>query len=204
MQRVVLLTITFFVILDSMDGQIAAATKSRMEKAYSVLKEDFGTVKTGKANPQLVENIMISAYGGSARLKVMELATIHAQDHQTILITPFDASVLRDLEKGIFDTQMGLGIAVDGANIRITIPPLTQERREEFVKLIHKKTENGKIMIRQARQESKDEIDKLNDEGHISEDDVARMEKEVQKITDEYIHKIDEASKLKVAELMTV
>lgn len=187
-----------------MDGQIMAETKTRMEKAFSVLKEDFGTVKTGKAAPQLVENIVISAYGGSARLKVVELATIHIQDHETLLITPFDASVLRDIEKGISDSQMGLGIAVDGANVRVSIPPLTQERREEFVKLIHKKTENGKIMIRQARQESKDEIEKLKKDGHISEDDVERIEKEVQKVTDEFIGKIDDASKMKEKELMTV
>ncbi|MDO8270163.1 MAG: ribosome recycling factor [Candidatus Levybacteria bacterium] len=187
-----------------MDGQISQKTKTRMQKAYEVLKDDFGTVKTGKANPQLVENIVINAYGGSTRLKVMELATIHTQDAQTILITPFDQSVLGDIERGISESQMGLGLAVDGANIRVTIPPLTQERREEFVKLIHKKTENGKIMIRQARAESKDEIEKLKKEGHISEDDVERLEKEVQKITDEYIAKIDETSKLKEKELLTV
>lgn len=187
-----------------MDGQISSQTRSRMEKAFGILKEDFGTVKTGKANPQLVENIVISAYGGSARLKVMELATIHTQDHETLLITPFDATVLRDIEKGISDSQMGLGIAVDGTNIRVSIPPLSQERREEFVKLIKKKAENGKIMIRQARQESKDEIEKLEKDGHISEDDVERLEKEVQKITDEYIEKIDETCKMKEQELMTV
>lgn len=187
-----------------MDGQIVSQTRQRMEKAFSVLREDFGTVKTGKANPQLVENVMISAYGGSARLKVMELATIHVQDHETLVLTPFDSSVLRDIEKGISDSQMGLGIAVDGTNIRVSIPPLTQERREEFVKLIKKKTENGKIMIRQARQESKDEIEKLKKDGHISEDDVERMEKEVQKVTDEFIGKIDEMSSLKEKELMTV
>lgn len=187
-----------------MDGQISQQTKQRMEKAFSVLKEDFGTVKTGKANPQLVENVMINAYGGSAHLKVMELATIHVQDHQTILLTPFDTSVLRDLEKGISDSQMGLGLAVDGANIRVTIPPLTQERREEFVKLIHKKAENGKIMIRQARAESNDDIKKMKEDGSISEDDEKRMEKEVQKITDEYISKIDETRKMKEEELMTV
>lgn len=187
-----------------MDGQIINDARKRMEKAFSVLKEDFGSVKTGKANPQVVENIVINAYGGSARLKVMELATIHVQDAQTIVITPFDQSVTRDIEKGITDSQMGLGISVDSALIRITIPPLTQERREEFVKLIHAKAENGKIMIRQARQESKDEIEKINKEGHISEDDVERMEKEVQKITDEYIKKIDETRDMKEKELMTV
>lgn len=187
-----------------MDGQIATATKQRMQKAFDILKDDFGTVKTGKAAPQLVENIVINAYGGSARLKVVELATIHTQDTQTILITPFDQAVLGDIERGISESQMGLGLAVDGANIRVTIPPLTQERREEFVKLIHKKAENGKIMIRQARAESNDEIEKLKKDGHISEDDVERLEREVQKLTDEFTEKIDEMRKLKEQELMTV
>lgn len=188
-----------------MDGnQIISSTKSKMEKALEVLKDDFGTVKTGKANPQLVENITINAYGGTAKLRVMELATIHTQDPQTIVITPFDQSVLKDIEKGISETQMGLGVAVDGNLIRISIPPLTQERREEFVKLIHQKAENGKIMIRQVRQESKDEIEKLNKEGHISEDEVERWEKEIQKLTDEHTARIDEIEDLKEKELMTV
>jgi len=120
-----------------MDSQIQAQTKQRMERALQVLKDDFGTVKTGKANPQLVENIVIKAYGGSAMLKVNELATIHVQDTSTVVITPFDHSVIGDIERGISDSQMGLGMAVDGSIIRITVPPLTQERREEFVKLIH-------------------------------------------------------------------
>jgi ribosome recycling factor len=187
-----------------MDNQIVSSTKSRMERAFAVLKDDFGTVKTGKAAPQLVENVVINAYGGSARLKVMELATIHVVDHETLTITPFDRTVLGDIERGIADSQMGLGLATDGDLIRVTIPPLSQERREEFVKLVHKKTENGKIMIRQARQESKDDIEKLKKDGHISEDDVERMEKEVQKITDEYIEKIDETLKMKEHELLTV
>lgn len=187
-----------------MDNQIISQTKSKMEKAFSVLKDDFGTVKTGKANPQLVENIVINAYNGSARLKVNELATIHVQDAETIVITPFDQTVLGDIERGISDSQMGLGISVDSTVIRVSIPPLTQERREEFVKLIHKKAENGKVMIRQIRQDSKDEIGKLNKAGHISEDEVERLEKEVQKATDEYVEKIEEMRVLKEKELLTV
>lgn len=188
-----------------MDGnQIIQSTKSKMEKALEVLKEDFGTVKTGKANPQLVENIVISAYGGTAKLRVMELATIHIQDSQTIVITPFDQSVLRDIERGISDSQLGLGLAVDSGLVRVTIPPLTQERREEFVKLVHQKTENGKIMIRQVRQEGKNEIEKLKKDGHISEDELERFEKEIQKLTDEYTARIDEIEELKEKELMTV
>ncbi len=187
-----------------MDNQITSQTKQRMERAFQVLKEDFGTVKTGKATPHLVEDIVINAYGGTTRLKVNELATIHVQDASTVVITPFDHSVLGDIEKGIADSQMGLGMAVDGSLIRVTVPPLTQERREEFVKLIRTKTENGKIMIRQARAESNDEISKMKKNGDITEDDEKRLEKEVQKITDEYVERIDETAKLKEHELLTV
>jgi len=187
-----------------MDQQIQAQPKQRMQRALHVLIDDFGTVKTGKANPQLVENIVIKAYGGSAMLKVNELATIHVQDTSTVVITPFDHSVIGDIERGISDSQMGLGMAVDGSIIRITVPPLTQERREEFVKLIHKKSENGKIMIRQARAESNDEIAKMKKDNEITEDDEKRLEKEVQKLTDEFVDKIDEIEKMKEQELMTV
>lgn len=188
-----------------MDGnQIISSTKSRMQKAIEVLKEDFGTVKTGKANPQLVENVVITTYGGSAKLKILELATISVSDPQTLVITPFDQSVIGDIERGITDSQLGLGVAVNGNIIRITIPQLTQERREEFVKLIHKKSENGKVMIRQVRQEANDDLKKIKEEGHISEDDVERYEKEVQRLTDESVERIDEITHEKEKELMTV
>lgn len=187
-----------------MDNQINSQTKSKMQKALDVLKDDFGTVKTGKANPQLVENIIVNAYGGSAKLKILELATIQVSDTQTLVLTPFDQSVLGEIEKAITETQMGLGVAVNGNIIRVTIPQLTQERREEFVKLIHKKAENGKVMLRQIRQDSNDEIKKLKEAGHISEDEVERLEKEVQKETDGFVERIDQISKEKEKELMTV
>lgn len=188
-----------------MDGnKIVNSTKVKMQKALEVLKEDFGTVKTGKAVPQLVENVVINAYQGTAKLKIMELATIHVVDPATIAITPFDQSVIREIEKGLSDSQMGLGIAVDGALIRITIPPLTRERREEFVKMVHKKAENGKIMIRQIRQEGNESIKKMKEEGHISEDEVSRFEKEIQKATDDFIVQIDRIRGEKEKELMTV
>lgn len=185
-------------------NQILPEVRTKMNKALEVLKDDFHTVKTGKANPQVVEGITITAYGGSAKLKVMELATIHVQDPETIIITPFDQSVIGDIERGISDSQMGLGVAVNENVIRVTIPQLTQERREEYVKLIHKKAENGKVMIRQIRQDGKDNIKKLKDAGHISEDDVDRLEKEVQKATDEFVEKIDLVTNEKEKELMTV
>src|SRR5581483_2939376 len=107
----------------------------------------------GRANAGLVEDIMVNAYGGSARLKILELATIHVSDPQTIVITPFDHAVLNEIQNAITQSSAGLSPAVDGQLIRVSIPPLTEERRKDFVKLIHQKAEQGKVMIRQIRHE---------------------------------------------------
>ncbi len=177
-------------------------TKTHMQKAIDVMIDDFGTVRTGKANPSLVENVVIQAYGGSTPLKVLELATIHAQDPQTIVITPFDQSVIGEIETGITNANLGFNPVVDGQIIRISIPPLTEERRLEFVKAIHQKAENGKIMIRQIRHEAMETIEKKKDE--VSEDEIEREKKDIQKLTDEFIKKIDDLKGEKEKELMTI
>lgn len=176
--------------------------KMRMDKAVEVMRDDFGTIRTGKANPSLVENVVIQAYGGSTPLKVLELATIHAQDPQTIVITPFDQTVIGEIESGITNANLGFNPVVDGQIIRISIPPLTQERREEFVKVIHQKAENGRIMVRQIRHEGMEEVEKKKDD--VSEDEIEREKKEIQKLTDEYMKKIDDLREEKEKELMTL
>jgi len=183
---------------------IISGTRERMQRAYEILRHDFATIRTGKANPSLIENIVINAYGGTQRLKVMELATIHAQDPQTLVITPFDQSVMSEIERGIFDSGVGLNPIVDRNILRITLPPLTEERRREFVKLISQKAENGKIMVRQVRHESMDEVKKMGTSGKVSEDEVKRLEKEIQRLTDEFIEKIDTLCDEKEEELMKV
>lgn len=179
-------------------------TRSKMQKAFEVLHQDFLTVRTGKANPSVVENINVDAYGGAQRLKVMELATVHAQDTQTIVITPFDKSIIGEIQKGIQDANLGFSPVVQGEIIRITLPPLTEERRKEFVKLINQKAEQGKIMIRQVRHDSMEEVKKMDKSKTVSEDDVARLEKEIQKVTDEYMEKIDNLRSEKEEELMRI
>lgn len=183
---------------------ILSAARKRMQEAYEMLRADFATVRTGKANSSLVENIVISAYGGSTRLKVMELATIHVQDPQTLIITPFDQSIIGEIEKGIADVGAGLNPVVDGTLIRISLPPLTQERRQEFVKLINQKAEQGRVMIRQARHEAMETVKKKSEGVGISEDEVIRIEKEIQKLTDEFIEKIDTLRSEKEEELMRI
>jgi ribosome recycling factor len=182
--------------------QVIAMTRAHMQKAFELLQQDFATVRTGKASSSLIENIMISAYGGSTRLRVLELATITVSDPQTLLVTPFDQSTLQDLEKGIGDANVGLNPIVSGNSLRINLPPLTEERRREFVKLISQKAEQGKVMIRQSRHEAMDAIKKHTDS--VSEDEVTRLEKDVQKVTDEYMDKIEQLKADKEKELMSL
>lgn len=184
----------------NMDQQIQQQTHDKMQKALDVLKTDLATIRTGRATPSLVENIMVSAYGGSAKMKVMELATIAAQDTQTLIITPFDHTVINELAKGIQEANTGLTPVVDGQVIRISLPQLSQERREQLIHLMKQKLENGKIMIRQIRHDAMNEIKKEE----LPEDDEQRLEKEVQLITDDYTGHIDELGKKKEEELLQI
>lgn len=176
--------------------------RTRMHKAFEILHHDFTTVRTGKASPALVENIVISAYGGTQPLRVMELATIHAQDAQTLLIAPFDKSIVNEIEKGISASNVGLNPIIDGEVLRINLPPLTEERRLEFIKLIKQKAENGKVMIRQIRHEGMEDAKKKAEGEGISEDEITRLEKEIQKITDDFMDKIDKLCEEKEQELL--
>lgn len=180
---------------------LAATTKQKINKVLDVLKGDLATIRTGRATPALVENIVINAYNGSTRLKVMELATIAVADPQTIVLTPFDPSIIGEIQKGIEAANVGLNPFIDGILIRITIPPLSQERREELIKAMRHKLENGRIMVRQSRHEAMEEI-KKQFEGR--EDDIKRLEKEVQKIVDDTMETIENWGKQKEAELMQI
>lgn len=178
---------------------LLTATKQRMSKVLELIKNDLATIRTGRAAPSLVENIVINAYSGTAKLKVMELATVVASDTQTLTITPFDHSILAEIQKGLVEANIGLNPANDGNVIRISIPPLSQERREQLIHLMKQKLENGRIMIRQARQDAMHEIKK---DENLSEDEVKRQEKEIQRLTDEMMEHVDHSGKQKEQELM--
>lgn len=179
-------------------------TQQRMQKVLEVLRTDLATVRTGRAVPSLVENITVSVYGGTTRLKVMELATIVASDLQTLVITPFDASIIGEIKKGILEANVGLTPVLDGAIIRIAIPALSEERRKELIHLMHQKLEGGRIQIRQVRHEAMTEIKKQYNNKTISEDDLLHLEKEVQRATDEIIAEIDAIGKRKEEELLQI
>lgn len=184
--------------------QLLSVTKDKMQKVLEVLRTDVATVRTGRASPSLVEHITISAYGGSTRLKVMELATIGAADSQTLVITPFDHTIINEIQKGIQEANVGLSPVIDGQIIRISLPPLSEERRGQLIHLMKQKLENGRIMVRQVRQEGMHEIKKQYNNKVISEDDMIRIQKEVQKLTDDTISEIDSLGKRKEEELLQI
>ncbi|MBI2031944.1 MAG: ribosome recycling factor [Candidatus Levybacteria bacterium] len=176
----------------------------RMQKVLDLLRSDLATVRTGRAAPSLVENIVLSVYGGTQKLKLMELATITTSDSQTLMITPFDASIIGEIQKGILEANLGLNPANDGQVIRITIPQLSEERRKELIHLMHQKLENARIMVRQIRHEAMVHVKKQHADKEISEDEMARHEKEVQKLTDELMVDIEGLGKKKEEELLQI
>ncbi|MEK7543236.1 MAG: ribosome recycling factor [Patescibacteria group bacterium] len=179
-------------------------TRDRMKKAIEVTQNDLSSVRSGRATTALVDHIVIAAYGGTQRLKVTELATITTMDAKTLVIAPFDPSIIGEIEKGIHETNSGLTPVVDGDIIRITIPSLSEERRQEYIKLARAKVEGGRIMIRQIRQDAMKEAKKLEGESKISEDEQKHAEKLIQELTDEVVADLDGLLERKEAELMQV
>lgn len=174
----------------------------KMEKALEVLAEDLATIRSGRATPALVENIKISCYEGRQTLKLLELATIAIQDSRTLLVSPFDLTVIEEIEKGILGANLGLTPAVDGNLIRVKIPPLSEERRREYLKLAKAKLEGGRIMVRQIRKEAMMKIKRAAESGEVNEDERKNLEDQIQKITDEVNANIEMMGKKKEEELM--
>ena len=148
-----------------------ASIRVKMQSTLDVIASDIAGIRTGRATPSLVENIVVPAYGGTQRLKVMELATISAPDPTQIVISPWDKSIIGDIKKGIMEANIGMNPSIDGEIIRISMQPLTTEDREKYVKLLSQKLENGRVMIRQVRSDEMHEIKKKFEDKEITEDD---------------------------------
>ena len=184
-----------------MIAEVLADATSRMDKAVEVAKDDFATVRTGRANPQLFQNVLVDYYGTPTPLA--QLASLQNQEARTLIVTPYDKSALRDIEQAIRDMpNLGANPTNDGNLVRVSLPELTQERRKEFVKLVKSKGEDAKVSVRNIRRKAKDDLDALKSE--VGDDDVARGEKELESITKSRIDAIDEALKRKEAELLEV
>ncbi len=186
-----------------MDDSLVLASQ-KMQKAIEALTADVATIRTGRASPSLVENIVIPAYSGSQKLKVMEMGTVSVSDSKTLVITSWDISQVEEISKGITAANVGLTPIVDGEVVRINIPPLTEERRRELVKMLHQKLEGGRIMIRQVRHDLMSDFKKQFEEKDLSEDERKRLEVELQKITDQFMAEIEAVGNKKEQDLMTV
>ena len=176
--------------------------EEKMDKAVEVAKEDFASIRTGRANPGLYNKVLVDYYGSPTPLQ--QLASFAIPDARTILITPFDKTALRDIERALSDSEVGANPSNDGNVIRITIPDLTQERRKEYVKIVKSKGEDAKVSIRNIRRKAKETLDKLVKDGEAGEDGGSRGEKELDALTKAHVDGIDELLKRKEAELLEV
>ncbi|OGM23180.1 ribosome recycling factor [Candidatus Woesebacteria bacterium RIFCSPLOWO2_01_FULL_39_21] len=177
---------------------------SKMQQVVDLAKNDISSVRTGRAQPNLVENIVVSAYGGTAKLKVLELASITAPDPQSLVIDPWDKSVIGEIKQAILSANIGLNPSLDGEKIRIVVPPMTFEDREKFVKLLSAKLESARVMIRQVRADMMHDIRKSFEAHEVSEDEKFSQEKNLQELTDKYISMVDEMGEKKKQELLSV
>jgi ribosome recycling factor len=176
--------------------------KTRMEKAVEDFRREMGATRTGRANVHMLDTVKVEYYGSPMPLN--QVATVHAADAQLITIQPFDPSIMHEIEKAIQTADLGMNPQNDGKMIRIPVPPLTEERRKEMVKHLHKVLEEHRTAVRNIRRDGNDAIKKAMKDKKISEDDERRALDEIQKLTDDEIKKMEEMSKTKEKEVMQV
>ena len=176
--------------------------EAKMKKAVEALSYHLGSIRTGRASPALVEHLHVEYYGSDMPLN--QLANISTPDARMLVIQPWDKGMLNPIEKAIRDAGLGLNPANDGNLVRVPIPALNEERRKELVKMLHKLAEEGRVAVRHARQESNKTIKQKQSDGDMSEDDARREMEKIQKLTDEYIAKVDQMLKSKEEEVMEV
>jgi ribosome recycling factor len=180
---------------------VLAEVREKMDKAVDVVQNDFQTVRTGRANPALFQKIMVDYYGTPTPLA--QLASLQTLEARTLVVTPYDKSALKEIEKAIASfPNLGASPTNDGNVVRVTMPELNEERRREYVKIARQKAEDGRVTVRSLRRKAKDDLDALTSE--VGEDEVARAEKELESLTKQHIDHIDDALKKKEAELLEV
>ena len=184
-----------------MISDVLAEAKDKMNRAVEVAKDDFATVRTGRANPALFQKILVEYYGTPTPLA--QLASLQNPEARTLIVTPYDKVALKEIEKAIVNyPNLGANPSNDGNIIRVTMPELTEDRRKEYVKIVRAKGEDAKVAIRNVRRKAKDDLDALSKE--VGEDDLARAEKELDAVTKAHVDAIDLALKHKEAELLEV
>ena len=183
-------------------NEIKNNAKTRMDKTLESLRSDFGGLRAGRAHASLLDGIMVEAYGSLT--PISQVGTVNVPDPRTLSVSVWDKSLAKSVEKALRESDLGLNPVSDGALIRIPIPPLSEERRKELVKVAGKYAEQNKVAIRNIRRDALDEIKKLKKDSQISEDDEKRFENEIQKLTDDSNKKIDEMLETKEKDIMQV
>ena len=176
--------------------------ETKMQKTISVLNSEYAAVRAGRANPAILDKVTVDYYGVATPLT--QIGTVSVPDPRSILIQPWDAGILKEVEKAILASDIGITPNNDGKSLRLNFPPLTEERRKEIVKTIRKKGEDSKVAIRSIRRDAMDAVKADKKNGEITEDDVKNIENDVQKLTDKYVKEIDTVMAAKEKEIMEV
>ena len=179
--------------------QITKDMRAAMDKGIESTRREFASIRSGKATPNMLDTVRVDMYGTSMALN--QVASVSAPEARVLIVTPFDKSQAKVIEKAIRESELGLDPSAQGAIIRVPLPSMNEQRRKELVKVVHKLAEEGKIAVRHARTHAREALKKLQG---VSEDDVKHAEKDLQKVHDDYIHKIDDLIKAKEAEIMEV
>ena len=182
--------------------KVFTEAENKMKKANSVLEEEFGTIRVGRANAKVLDKITIEYYGTVTPLN--QVASISSPDPRTLLIQPWDASTLKAIEKAILASDLGINPTNDGKSIRLAFPPLTEERRKELSKTVKKASEEGKVALRNIRRDMIDKLKAMKKKSEITEDDLANAEKKAQNLIDKYTKLVDELTAKKEKEIMEI
>ncbi|NBC28357.1 MAG: ribosome recycling factor [Spirochaetes bacterium] len=182
--------------------KVIKQTEEKMKKTLSALDEEFNTLRTGRASPALFDKVRVEYYGNPTPLN--QVATISAPEARLVVIQPWDKSIIGEIEKAIQKSELSVNPSNDGKVIRINIPPLTEERRKEFVKIAKNMAEQGRVSLRNVRREANDELKKTQKDGEISEDELKRAEDDVQKLTDKYVEEINDKLEAKEQEILEI
>ena len=188
--------------MTEMTDELLADANERMGKSVDATQSEFGTVRTGRASPQILDRVVVDYYGAMTPLK--QLATINAPEVRLVTVQPFDQSSLRTIEKAIMESGIGLTPSNDGKIIRLSVPELNEERRRELVKVVRGIAEEGRIKIRNIRRDTMHDLKELKDAGEVGADEEHRAEVDLQKVTDARIAELDAALKVKEAEILEV
>ena len=176
--------------------------REKMAKAITVLKEELAGIRTGRATPALLSRLVVEYYG--TQVPLQQLASFSVPEPRTLLVQPFDKNAIGSMEKAIMASDLGITPSNDGNVIRLSFPPLTEERRKDLIKLVHQRGEEGRVAVRNIRRHSKEELERLERDATISEDELTRAEKELQKLTDQHVGEVDEIVAHKEQELKEI